>query len=216
MIHPLVTLWRHHTRVTFYEAGAAARSPWGDRSEGGAAASMLGRRRTWASRDEIVGYLRFWLGEPAALTELMWMLRREQGAVAGPRRDPVDILQALAARIAGGELVVMEETARGATPARLTLPPSSSAAATLAAMPALSSVPAVPNPAFLLPALETVQIEGAQVRPELEQGLEQVSLSLGQIDQAQVSLEPAPTKVADISKAMGSATDQASGKLGEL
>ena len=217
MIHPLVTLWRHHAQVTFYEGVHTAGAPGGP--PGGvmpAAQSPAGRRLTWSSRDDAAAWLRFWLGQAGAMAELLWMVRRGSVPIAGPRRGADDALGALAARLVSGEIIVMEEAVRLMTPARLSPAPSASAAASLSALPALASVPSVPNPQALLPALEEVQIEGAQVRPELEDGLAQVGLSVGQLGQASASLKPAPSKVSDITAAMQAAAAQASDDLGAL
>ena len=51
--------------------------------------------------------------------------------------------------------------------------------------------------------LEEVQIEGAEVLPEIEQSLEQVDITIGEINLAPVSLEPTPSKVPAISEKMG-------------
>ena len=67
-------------------------------------------------------------------------------------------------------------------------------------------VPAEPP---LLPLLEEVQIEGAEVLPEIMQTLEQIDLTMAGIDLAAVSLEPAPSGV----PAIGSAMQQASGSV---
>lgn len=217
MIHPLVTLWRHHARVTFYEGAPASRVA-------GAAlagvtlseASTAGRRLSWANRDDAAAWLRFWLGQAGAMAELLWMVRRGATPIAGPRRGAEDALGALAARLVSGEIMVMEEAVRLMTPARLSPAPSASVSAALSALPPLAGVPAVPTPQALLPALEEVQIEGAQVRPELEDGLAQVSLSVGQLGQAGASLQPAPSKVSDIGAAMQAAASKASDDLGAL
>ena len=77
--------------------------------------------------------------------------------------------------------------------------------AALAALPALSSLPQTPAPENLLPALEEIRIEGAEVLPELDQAMAQVEASIASVDTAGASLEPAPSKVADIQSAMGTA-----------
>jgi hypothetical protein len=68
----------------------------------------------------------------------------------------------------------------------------------------------------LLPVLEELQIEGAEVLPEIEQTLEQIDLTMGSIDLAGVSLEPTPSKVPQIETAMTAATASVTKTLDEL
>jgi len=80
----------------------------------------------------------------------------------------------------------------------------------IAASPApAAAAAAVPEMPPLLPLLEEVQIEGAEVLPEIMQTLEQIDLTMAGIDLAAVSLEPAPSGV----PAIGSAMQQASGSV---
>src|SRR5258706_380723 len=73
----------------------------------------------------------------------------------------------------------------------------------------------VPRPP-LLPVLEEVQIEGAEVLPEIEQSLEQVELTIGEIKVAPVSLEPTPSKVPAIETAMTEAGASVTSELDKL
>lgn len=177
---------------------------------------MAGRRLAWASRDDATGWLRFWLGQHAAMNELFWLLRRGTTPVAGPRRSAEDALVSLASRLVSGDLVVMEESVRLMTPARLSPAPATSSAAALSSLPPLASAPVIASPASLLPAVMEAQIEGALVRPEIEAGLAQLAVSVDPLDQAGTSLKPAPSKVADIAAAMQSASSQATGDLEAL
>ena len=85
---------------------------------------------------------------------------------------------------------------------RLVPPPSAAVSSALAGMPALSNVPVVPQLPPLLDVLEDVQIEGAEVLPEVEQSLAQISDTLGSIQGASGSMAPAPNKVPDVKTAM--------------
>lgn len=86
---------------------------------------------------------------------------------------------------------------------RLTAPPSASASASaLADMPALSDVPVVPTLPPLLDVLEDVQMEGAEVLPEVQQSLAQISDTLGSVQGASGSMAPAPDKVPAVKTAM--------------
>jgi superoxide dismutase len=70
----------------------------------------------------------------------------------------------------------------------------------------LNNLPDPPPIVPTLPALEEVQIEGAEVLPEVDQTLEQIAIASGTMDKASVSLAPAPTKVPQITTAMTDAT----------
>lgn len=217
MIHPLVTLWRHHARVTFYGGtpGSASAVPSGPSFV--PVPGLVGRRLQWASREDATRWLRFWMGQSGAMAELSWLMRHGAQPLAGPRRSAEDALDALAARLMSGDLIAMEESLRLMTPSRLSPAPGTSTAAALSTLPPLSAaVPAVPNPAALLPQLEDVQIEGAQVRPEIEEGLAQVNQSVAQLSQAGASLQPAPSTVADISSTMQASASKAASDLGSL
>lgn len=117
-----------------------------------------------------------------------------------------------------GAIVVLEEHARRARPGRLVAAPgsSASAASALSSLPALSTLPKAPVVENLLPALEDIRIEGAEVLPELDQSLEQVNASISSVESASLSLEPAPSKVADITASLTEASTRANAALDEL
>ncbi|TAG34830.1 MAG: hypothetical protein EAZ34_04765 [Polaromonas sp.] len=83
-------------------------------------------------------------------------------------------------------------------------------------MPALSSVPVVPQLPPLLNVLEDVQIEGADVLPEVDQSLAQINITLGSMQNAEGSIEPAPNKVPDVKTAMDGISADVSSTLGKL
>ena len=209
MLHPLCSLWRHDCRVSFYEAGGHPLEP----TAGGA--------RSFLNADDAQHYLRYWIGEPGARAELQWVLQKASPSSGSARGGGADWLQALAARIAGGAIVVVEELRRRAAPGRLVAPGGAGAAAAataqgLAALPTLSWVPTAPVVVALLPVLEDVRIEGAEVLPELDQSLEQVKLSIAKFSGASLSLDPAPDKVGEIADAMSTAADDAKKALASL
>lgn len=218
MLHPLVTLWRHHSRVTFYESGGLLDQALFPGAADPGRTPMAGQRRRFRTVDEAQTYLRFWMGDPAARAELNWLLSKSGPSSAGQRGAANDWLQVLAGRLYAGAFVVMEESSRFAAPGRLVVASSSAEVATaaLSSVPPLESVPAVPVAPPLLPALEDVQVEGAEVLPEIEQSLAQVKVTLDTVGTASASLEPAPSKVADINTATNDAASKIQQHLGEL
>jgi hypothetical protein len=218
MLHPLASLWRHNCRVTFYESGgqlAHALSAGTDRPY---RQPVLGSPRSFMSNEEAFHYLRHWMGEPPARAELKWVLQRSGPSLATASAGDDGWLHALAGRIAGGAIVVMEELGRQAMPGRLVAPAGGGDAsvAALAALPPLVSLPVAPAPPPLLPVLEELRVEGAEVLPELDQSLEQVKLSIARFSGASLSLDPAPDKVAQISAAMKEAAGRAGQTMSSL
>ncbi|MQA37631.1 hypothetical protein [Rugamonas aquatica] len=212
MLHPLASLWRHSSRVTFYESGGQVGQAL---LQGGA--HMAGSRRRFASADDAYSYLRYWLGEPAARAELKWILQRSGPSLATAHAGVDGWLHALAGRLVSGAVVVLEELSRQAMPGRLVAPPAAAmSAAALSALPALSAVPQIPVVPNLLPVLEDIRIEGAEVLPELNDALAQVKVTISTVGSASLSLEPAPTKVAAIKAALSAATERTTSTLGSL
>lgn len=217
MLHPLASLWRHSGRVTFYESGGAAgQSLFQTGSDG--SGHVAGARRRFVSADDAYAYLRFWLGEPAARAELQWILQRSGPSLATARAGVDGWLHALAGRLVNGAVVVYEELSRQAMPGRLVAPSTSAmSAAAVAALPALATLaPEIPVVENLLPALEDIRIEGAEVLPELNQSLEQVTAAIATVSEASLSLDPAPAKVAAIQAEITAAASKASSDLSSL
>ena len=120
-------------------------------------------------------------------------------------------LDRLAASSEGGQ--------RGFPLGRLAVPTTSTstvASSALAGMPALSNIPVVPQLPPLLNVLEDVQIEGADVLPEVDQSLAQISMTLGSMQNAEGSIQPAPNKVPDVKTAMDSISADVNSTLGKL
>jgi len=68
----------------------------------------------------------------------------------------------------------------------------------------------------ILPVLEEVQMETAEVLPEINQSLEQIDLTMAGIDLASASLAPTPAKIPLIQKGMTDASAAVDKTLGEL
>ncbi len=214
MLHPLISLWRHSCRVTFYDsAGAAPGSPFpalGDSQFG----TPMGQRRRFRTLPEAVSYLRYWVGDASARAQLHWMLGKAGLTLAARRGGPLAWIETLGGMLLSGTLVVVEETARATHPGRLVAPPSAGAGA-LAGMPSLDDLPQIPRLENLLPALENIRIEGAEVLPELDQAMDEIGATLDTIGSAGASVEPAPSKVGDIASAMTSAASGSTQALDE-
>lgn len=138
MLHPLCNLWRHNCRVTFYAAGGQARFAAPDRVQRQA---IAGAPRSFVSNEEAIAYLRHWMGEPAARAELAWLLQQAGPSLSSARCGDDGWLHALAGRIVGGTVLVIEELHRQAVPGRLVAAggAGAEAAAALAALPPLAS-----------------------------------------------------------------------------
>ncbi len=216
MLHPLASLWRHSGRVTFYETGGQVGQALLQGGGPGAQSHVLGARRRFSSSDDAYTYLRYWMGEPAARAELKWVLQRSgPSLVASGGAD--GWLHALAGRLASGAIAVLEVTNRSAMPGKLVAPAAAAmSAAAVAALPALSEVPSIPAVVNLLPALEDVRIEGAEVLPELNQSIEQIDAAIASVSAASLSLDPAPAKIAAIGTSITDAAAKATAALGAL
>lgn len=140
MLQPLASLRRHFARVTFYESYALSRlSP---PSGGGHSVSQATvQRRRFSSHEDAFEFLRAWLGDPAARAELMRVLQRSGSSMASQYGGQDGWAHALAARLASGEIAVMEERYQTDMPGRLVAPASvHPAAVDLTALPLLSEI----------------------------------------------------------------------------
>jgi hypothetical protein len=217
MLHPLASLWRQSSHVTFYESGGQLGQALLDERGGGRQQHAMGSPRRFVSSDDAYSYLRYWAGEPAARAELRWILQRSGPSLVTAHGGIDGWLHALAGRLMTGAVVVLEELSRQAMPGRLAAPPGAAmSAAALSALPALSTLPQIPAIEDLLPVLEDIRIEGAEVLPELEQSLEQITVSIASVTAASVSLDPAPDKVGAIEVALADATSRTTDALGAL
>lgn len=179
------------------------------------------------SLEDADAYLAFWLGDGGAMSRLRHALSELGQSAAVSRRSDREVIRALAASIVGGFLRLER---RGGPRRYMNVPAAFDRAAARAAAaaaasapsrapvrPAAPTVPAPPVvPPRLLPALEEVQIEGAQVMPEILQTLEQIDVSMGSLHMASVSLEPTPSAVPKISDAMTKASDSVTATIDEM
>lgn len=164
---------------------------------------------------EAVHYLRKNCNRPGVVATLRQVLT-EHHLLQVWRLSDQEVIDEVARRLLNGSLQLMEmfePRVKGATTPQeepqVEEPPAvepvraaaavPAAAVPAAAVPAAAVIPAVPP---LLPLLEEVQIEGAEVLPEIMQTLEQIDLTMASIDLAAVSLEPAPSGVPAIGSAM--------------
>jgi hypothetical protein len=100
---------------------------------------------------------------------------------------------------------------------RLTAPPASASTnSALAGMPALSGMPVVPTLPPLLDVLEDVQIEGAEVLPEVQQSLAQISNTLASVKGASGSMAQVPNKLPDVKTTLDSSSAEISQTLDKL
>lgn len=166
--------------------------------------------------DEADAYLSYWTSDAAAVSALRYALYRCEHSPSVFALSDRQVMRALSAKLAQGTLLLTENSAPAAggdwpliAAAQAVLPDSS----TLINLNNLPDKPPVPP---LLPLLEELQIEGAEVLPEIEQTLEQIDLTMGSIDLAGVSLEPTPSKVPLIETAMTDASSSVTKTLDDL
>ena len=178
----------------------------------GAAPAQGASRRFWRA-DDAAQYLRHWRQDPAACRELRLALQRLEPSTWVFAYTDDRVIQALAAAIAQG-LAVVSESALPPAPAGLPGVPAPPPAP--AAPLAMTVAPIKPPVPPLLPVLEEVQIEGAEVLPEIMQSLEQIDLTLGEIKIAPVSLAPTPSKIPEIESALSAASGSVTRTLDEL
>lgn len=209
---PLAILGRHSDAILLREGGRP----------GTVGPGFGGDALRFPSIGDADGYLLFWAGDTGAMSRLRHVLYELGHSRDVSRCSDVEVVRALAARVVDGSLeLVAQEGKRLYLDVRgaFNRAAAESRAAAAAAAPSGPVVrpaappvvpPAVPSPA-LLPALEKVQIEGAEVLPEVLQTLEQIDASMSSLDLVSVSLEPTPTGVPSIGDAMaeasGSVTD---------
>lgn len=170
------------------------------------------RRNFWRA-DDAAQYLRFWRNDPAACRELRLALQRLEPSTWVFAHTDDRVIQSLAGAIAQG-LVIVSESALPPPPAALPGVPAPPAAPALPL--AMTVAPIKPPLPPLLPVLEEVQIEGAEVLPEIMQSLEQIDITLAEIKVAPVSLAPTPSKIPDIEAAMSAASGAVTKTLDEL
>jgi len=213
MLQPLISLWRHHARVTFYDALSSKDAAESDLS-GLTFGSPIGVRRHFFHADEAMAYLRYWMGDPGAVSELRWLLHKSGPALSGARGGPEQWLQVLAHRMQSGSLVAVEETAKRQFLGKMVATSAVSGLSSLTSLADLANLTSIPS--MLMPDLTSLQIEGAQVLPQVEQAMEQIQVALSEVSDFSISLSPAPSKVSDIQSAMSKAGSDAQAKLSSM
>jgi len=218
---PLATLRRHSQLVWLHDPmGWVPAAVPGKSGAAFNASTPLdvtrGQRRTFWDAQEAEAYLRFWKGDVGSVMALRSALQKSEPSAPVFSWSDDEVLAKLAARLARGA-VIATESAQPSRPAVLPTVPTPATVAEPPAVPVSQILAAVPVPPLpLLPVLEEVQIEGAEVLPEIEQSLEQVELSIGAIKVAPVSLEPTPSKVPAIADAMTEAGASITSSLDKL
>ncbi|MEO8024205.1 hypothetical protein [Polaromonas sp.] len=201
---PLATLQRQSNPVWLHDAFSSLPG------------ALAGTPLVFKRAEHAADYLRFWSTDPAALTALRYALYRCEHSPSVFAMPDAQVLQALAAKLARGALVLTDRPAGAGAGGWPMVPAAEAAVPASSTLIKLNTLPDRPAAPPLLPLLEEVQIEGAEVLPEIEQTLEQIDLTMGSIDLAGVSLEPTPSKVPLIETAMTDASTSVTKTLDDL
>ena len=157
--------------------------------------------------DEAATYLKRLGTTPEILEALRTVLNQYHGMNV-ERLSDAQVLQEAVRHLQSGSLQLME-----------VFEPRLEAPSTIVAEPqevAAVEVTPPPAPRALLPLLEALQIEGAEVLPEIMQTLAQIDVIIAGIGSATLSLEPAPSKIPDITATMDSFSADITDTLGSL
>jgi hypothetical protein len=211
---PLASLQRHDATLHLLD-------PVGPPPLQGAAENAPELERAFRRHEDAEDFLRAWMRSlPGAMTAFRAALARfEPGSPLWSFSDD-RVVRLLASRLHRGSIVALESApavariavASGSLPATSA---ADAAAAAAAFQPTPIAAPAAPDTP-VLPILEEVQIEGAEVLPEVEATLAQLDASMATINLASVSLEPAPSGVPGISTSMTEASGSVTSTLDEL
>jgi hypothetical protein len=184
--------------------------------------SGRGPALAFSRAEEAESYLGFWTTDSGAISALRYALYRCEHSPSVFSLSNRQVIRALSTKLAQGALLLTENalpSEGGGWPvvAAAAATVSGAIAAGAGAPISLNNLPPTPTPPLpLLPLLEELQIEGAEVLPEIEQTLEQIYLTMGSIDLAGVSLEPTPSKVPLIETAMTDASSSVTKTLDDL
>ena len=168
------------------------------------------------SAEDAQAYLRHWLPDSAALMALRHALYRCEQSLPVFSFSDEDLIRVLSRKLAQGELLITEGEPPPAGGGWPLIPVAAAPVPDSTVLVNLDALPVRPPLPPLLPVLEELQIEGAEVLPEITQTLEQIALTMGSIDLAGVSLEPTPSKVPQIETAMTDAAASVTKTLDEL
>jgi hypothetical protein len=175
---PLAALSRHSVAVRLYDS-FGLREPAG-----------IGPALAFGSVEDAETYLRHWMPDAAAIAALRHALYRcEQSLAVFSFPDP-HIVRLLASKLVQGALLITEDEPSPDGGGWPLIPAVAAPVPDSTVLLRLDATPVPPPVPPLLPVLEELQIEGAEVLPEIEQTLEQIDLTMGSIDLAGVSLEP--------------------------
>ncbi|MBV6324355.1 hypothetical protein [Duganella violaceipulchra] len=167
MQHPLASLWRHPARVLFYHS-AARPEHTAFCLDGSGRPQPMGTRRRFVSAVDAFDYLRYWLGEPGARSELKSILQRSGPSLADAHSGVDGWQHALARRMATGAVVVVEENTRLGAPGRLIAPTTAGATdAAVAALPLLTDATSVMPPPVQEPAATTTTAVSSETPPSV-------------------------------------------------
>lgn len=218
---PLATLRRHGQLVWLHDPmglpePAPLAKPGAPYSAVSSLDVTLGQRRDFWQPEGAEDYLRFWKSDESALMALRSALQKSEPSAPVFSWNDDQVIAKLGARLARGDVVLIE-AAHPPVHAVLPAAPAPPAVVNPPAVPVSQILAGVkPPPPPLLPILEEVQIEGAEVLPEIEQSLEMVEVTIGEIKLAPVSLAPTPSKVPGIETAMTEAGASVTSTLDKL
>jgi hypothetical protein len=201
---PLAAISRRSVGVRLYDR-------LGFRDPAGTAPALV-----FATAQDAEAYLRHWLPEAAALMALRNALYRCEQSLPVFSFSDEHLIRVLSRKLAQGALLITEGEPPAAGGGWPLVPVAAPPVPDSTVLVNLDALPVRPPPPPLLPVLEELQIEGAEVLPEIEQTLEQIALTMGSIDLAGVSLEPTPSKVPQIETTMTDAAGSVTKTLGEL
>ncbi|MBI2768642.1 MAG: hypothetical protein HYX47_03385 [Burkholderiales bacterium] len=206
---PLATLRRNALLIWLYDSLGLHVAVPGTAAKAAAALTTAtqfdarqGKRLAFSRADDAEAFLRFWRQDVDSLMALRRALQKSEPSTPVYSWSDDEVLRRLAACMARGAVVALQSL-EASSPAVMPAAPAVAAVVNPPAVPVSQILSAIAAPEVpLLPLLEEVQIEGADVLPEIEQSLEQVDITIGQIKLQPVSLAPTPSKVPAITTAM--------------
>ena len=215
---PLATLRHIQGAVVIQERGRSPATPDG--------ALEIAMRFTtqWEARS----FLSFWLRDAGAMSQLRQAL--QQSGVAGEVAQASDeqVLDAFSNLLISREVEVLPRRERAkfrdVRSAFGKVTSAATAAATQAAPvnivqaepPSLPPPPpALPLPP-LLPILEDIQVESAEVLPEIDQTLEQIDETMSILEQIAAAVGATPNDIPAVATKMADASSEITEELGEL
>jgi hypothetical protein len=178
-------------------------------------------RRVFRHQHDAETFLRSWMREPGAMMDLRRVLARSDRSATLHRLSDDDVIRALSTALVSGAIVISEGASHPLpnpllAPEAATVEPPTVPLNPGVDMPLAPALVLDALPEDVLDLLEEVQIEGAQVLPEIWETLEQIHLTMEKLNLMSVSLAPTPSGVPAISAAMSSASDSIAAELAAL